>query len=174
MIKQIIILLFFILLEIPKRLLSLWLYPYAYQWRKELRTKEILWATYLFKSKFKPLWFFLDDSIFMEQGKEYDDKEKRYPALLWKWHKDFLLAWWWSGIRNSCVNWNNSVAFKLGHKLQCMKKWGGKNSFVELRLFAHGKKRLYTEFFIGSKWFQFGFISCGRFEIDLLKDREKK
>ena len=174
MIKQIIILLIFICLEPVKRIVSLCLYPLIYPFRAKLRTKAILWKTYLFKPAFKPLWFFLDDSINMEQGEEYDDKEKRFPAILWELHNEFLLSYWWSAIRNSCVNWNNNVAFKLGHKLQCMKKWGGKNSFVELRLFAHGKKRLYTEFFIGSKWFQFGFISCGRFEIDLLKDREKK
>jgi len=173
MIKQTLILLFFILLEIPKRLLSLWLYPYAYQWRKELRTKEILWATYLFKSKFKPLWWLLNDSEKMKYGVEYANQDKYYPTLFWV-NGEFLRSYYFNAIRNSFVNWNNWVAFKLGHKLQCMKKWGGKNSFVELRLFAHGKKRLYTEFFIGSKWFQFGFISCGRFEIDLLKDREKK
>ena len=174
MIKQIIILLFFILLEPLKRILSLFLYPLVYVFRDSFRSKEILWKTYLFKKRGFFAHFFLDDSIFMEQGIEYDDKEKRYPAILWKWHNDFLLSWWWSGIRNSCVNWNNWIAFKLGHKLQCMKKWGSVNNFIELRLFAHGKKRLYSEFFIGKYWFQFGFISVGRFEIDLFKTRTKK
>ena len=174
MIKQTLILLFFILLEPVKRILSALLYLFIYPFRESVRDMfAVMWLEYLYRTTFKPLWFFLDDSIEMEQGIEYDDKEKRYPALLWKWHKDFLLSWWWSAIRNSCVNWNNYCAYKLGDYICKNKVCGSVNSFVEMKSFNNGN-RLYTEFFIGKFWFQFGVITRGRFEIDVFKTNRKR
>ena len=172
MIKQIIILLIFICLEPIKRCLSLALYPLIYPFRAKLRTDEILWATYLFKPKVKLLWFILNDSEKMKYGVEYANQDKYYPTLFWV-NGEFLRSYYFNAIRNSFVNWNNWVAFKLGRKVKCLKRYGSINNFIELRQFTNGK-RLYCEFYLGSKWQQFGWISCGRFEIDLLKDREKK
>jgi len=165
----------FILCEPIKRILSFFLYPFVYPFRNKLRTKEILWKEYLYRPT-KGLTFFywfLDDSIFMEQGKEYDDKAKRYPDWIWELHKDWLLSWWWSGCRNSCVNFGNYQAFKLGDFITKFRKFGNDNNFVEMKHFENGK-RLYTEFFLFGRWNQFGWITRGRFEIDLFKTRTKK
>lgn len=163
-------LLAYLLLEPAKRVLSALLYPLAYALRRWLRCAKMISPGFLYHTPFWPLWLFLDDSIFMEQGREYDDKEKRYPAVLWRWHNDFLLSYWWSAIRNSCVNWNNYSAYHLGSLVSEISHHGADKNFYKVRQFANGV-RPYCEFWIAGRWNQAGWISCGRFEIDIMKKR---
>lgn len=84
-----------------------------------------------------------------------------------KWLKDFLLSYWWSAIRNSCPNWNNWCAFKLGEMVS-EEPHTAKNFYVT-RTFASGGKRPYCEFYLFGRWNQVGWIKKGRFEIDVMK-----
>lgn len=78
----------FLLLEIVKRIASPLLYPVAYLFREALREKRLLrglmFRDLLYYPTFRPLWFFLDDSIHIEFKKEYPNKEKYYPAWVWR------------------------------------------------------------------------------------------
>jgi hypothetical protein len=165
----------YLLLEPVKRVLSAVLYPVAYALRRVARdTSKVMRPEYLYSPRpfMMALWFLLDDSIHMEQGREYDDSAKRYPATLWRAHNDFLLAYWWSAIRNSCVNWNNWAAMRLGAYKSTIRRWGSARNFYETRQYEHGR-RSYMEFWIMGRWFQVGWLkgtSC-RFEIDLFKKK---
>ena len=161
-------LLAYLLLEPLKRVASAVVYPLAYAVRRRLRAAPAL-NDLLYHTDFWPLWLFLDDSIHMEQGREYDDKAKRYPAVMWRWHNDFLLSYWWSAIRNSCVNWNNYSAYRLGDFISEGHRANLRRFYIT-RTFTNGK-RPYCEFWLFGRWNQVGWISCGRFEIDVMKRR---
>ena len=178
--KPILFILVYLLLEPVKRVVSALLYPLAYALRRQLRTGEVMRPDYLYRPAFAPLWLLLDDSIEMEQGKDYDDKAKRYPTILWRCHNDFILAYWWSAIRNSCVNWNNYAAYRLGSFQQVEAAFGAA-SFADIRARRAGWRverrrfsggvRLYCEFYLLRRWNQIGWITGGRFEIDVMKAR---
>ena len=171
---ELLTLILYIGLEAVKRLLSPLLYPVAYAFRGRLRNKKhIIWPGYLYEPAHGLhgflFWCLLDDSLMFSQAREYDNKESRYPAFIWKTQSPFLLAWWWAAVRNSCVNWNNWCAFRLGEMVSEEPHYG-KNFYVT-RTFKSGAKRPYCEFYLFGKWNQVGWISCGRFEIDILKKR---
>lgn len=164
----------FLMLEPIKRVLSLAIYvPIVYPLRHALRERRplrgVMLAEYLYFPTFRPLWYFLDDSIKMETGEDCARQETKYPAWViscgWLW----LRCYWWSAIRNSCVNWNNYSAFMLGRFI-CEEAHEGKRSFIIWREYAGGR-RLYSEFWLLGRWFQIGWLNgkSPRFEIDLFK-----
>ena len=165
-------LIFHLLLEPVKRVASAVLYPLAYALRFHAREGSILWPGYLFHPDRVWVWVFLDDSVFMEFKKEYADKPKYYPAFIWNTGSNFIRAYWWSAIRNSCVNLNNYLAFKLGEMVS-EEPHDGKNFYVT-RTFASGGKRPYCEFYLFGRWNQVGWIKKGRFEVDVMKMRDAK
>jgi hypothetical protein len=160
----------YLLLEPVKRVLSAVLYPVAYALRRSVRFHGSMWPEYLYWPRFTPLWVFLDDSVEMEFWKEYADNPKYYPAWVWASGSDFLRAYWWAAIRNSCVNWNNYSAFRLG-SMTAEEGHAGRKNFYITRTFASGAKRPYCEFYLFGRWNQVGWISRGRFEIDVMKRR---
>jgi len=155
--------------ELVKRVLSALLYPLAYALRFCAREGVILWPEYLFHPDNVLIWVFLDDSAALEYGKEYANKPKYFPDFIWDTNSDFLKAYWWAAIRNSCVNWNNWRAFKLG-TMTSEEPHTAKN-FCVTRTFSSGGKRPYCEFWLFGKWNQIGWIKRGRFEIDVMKSR---
>lgn len=162
-------LLAYLLLEPVKRVASALLYPLAYALRRKLRTSEVMRPEYLYRPTFAPLWLLLDDSIQMETGEECARQENKYPAWVlacgWLW----LRCYWWSAIRNSFVNWNNYAAYRLGRFLH-EDDHAGKRNFYIIRTYEGGK-RPYCEFWLFGRWNQVGWISGGRFEIDVMKRR---
>lgn len=159
----------YLILEPVKRVLSALLYPAIYPLRRLLRNEKMLWPEYLYRTNFWPLWLFLDDSIFMEFNTDFAGRAKYYPAVIWRTGSDFLRSYWWSAIRNSCVNWNNYSALRLGLLLSETPRANPRNFYVT-RTFGNGK-RPYCEFWIAGRWNQVGWISCGRFEVDVMKDK---
>jgi len=193
MIKQIAIFLGFTALELIKRFLSFFFYPIVYLFRNVIRSNKVIWKGFLLEPKRGPLsaiaWFFLDDSIFLESGekkKEYSLEPNRLGDATHKtiyWFKpDWLRAWQWSAVRNSCVNWNNWCAYSLGKFDKLLDSWGmdsfaevKKSKFgyrLEYRKYANGN-RLYLEFNLFHKWQQIGWLQgeATRFEIDAFKDK---
>ena len=180
---EILLFILFILAEPIKRILSFFLYPLIYPFRDKLRHDTLhlcLWNDYLYLPKFKWLWFFLDDSIKMESGHEYSTEPNRINSYWFK--SEFGKSYHWSAIRNSFVNWNNWVAFKLGKFDKVLNSWGEisfqklkkkrKGYRLELRQYAGGN-RLYLEVYLFNRWNQVGTLSgqAPRFEIDIMKDR---
>lgn len=178
-------LLAYAMLEPVKRILSPFIYPVAWLFRGRLRARdkerprmwEKWWEPYLFRPTFTPLWLFLDDSLMFSQGKEYDDKEKRYPGWIWRSQSPFLKAWWWAGIRNSMVNWNNLVAHNVGfHVSSIPATRPATGGFYEVHIYSTGKRRPYWEFWLFGRWNQVGWLrgnaainGASRFEIDIMK-----
>jgi len=172
----------FILSEAVERVAALLLYPLAYALRRRVRTAEVLWPTFLYKPRFFLLWLLLDDSIEMETDKEYAGHFKFCPAWVWNTGSDFLRSYWWSAVRNACVNWNNYSAWKLGAFIEVVKSCG-EVSFQTLRNYKRGYRfeyrrftggvRPYCEFYIFGRWNQLGWLngSAARFEIDIMKDK---
>ena len=164
-------LIFFLLLEPVKRVLSAVFYiPLAFPFRGCLRDKRIvLWANYLYLPAFWPLWLMLDDSIRMETGEDCAKQTAKYPSWVlacgWTW----LRCYWWSAIRNSFVNFNNYAAYRLGRFLH-EESHAGKRNFYIIRTYEGGK-RPYCEFWLFGRWNQVGWITGGRFEIDVMKRR---
>lgn len=174
------------MLEPCKRIASFFLYPVAYLSRNYLRTSAVTWQGYLYKPASNGvflkwyLWLFLDDSLMFSQGKEYDDKEKRYPGWIWRSESPFLKAWWWAGIRNSMVNWNNLEAHCVGFHVASIpdKRTPGKTNFYELHIYDTGEVRPYYEGVHFGRWNQIGWLrgnkaanGASRFEIDIMKKR---
>lgn len=170
------------MLEPCKRIASFFLYPVAYYFRARLRnTKRVIWPTYLYEPGRGVVafafWLFLDDSLMFSQGKEYDDKEKRYSGWIWRSESPFLKAWWWASVRNSFPNGNNSIAYNLGYYIETIKHYGSQKNFYEVRRYDNGV-RPYCEFYVFGRWNQVGFLrgnrennGASRFEIDILKKR---
>lgn len=162
----------FLLLEPVKRVISALLYPVAYALRRQLRTDKVMRPEYLYEPTFFPLWLMLDDSIRMETGEDCARQDNKYPAwvlsLGWKW----LRCYWWSALRNSCVNWNNYCAYKLGDYRYALAHYGSDRNFYKVRQYTNGV-RPYCEFWIFGRWNQIGWLNgkSPRFEIDLLKKR---
>lgn len=181
---------FFLILEPIKRILSPVIYPISYIFRDRMTTKHVLFNGYLYQ--YKPAWFLL--WLFENDSERFSYKygiptaEKYYPIWLFRYCeqldnpiKRFLLAYWFNAIRNSMVNFNNFMAYKAGQLLGISESFG-EGSFellrqkkkgyrLEYRKFSNGKILPYLEFYLFGKWFQFGWIKNGRFEIDLWKDR---
>ena len=162
-------LILYLVLEPVKRVLSAVLYPLAYALRRQLRTGKVMRPDYLYRPAFAPLWLLLDDSVFIEFGVDYGNREKYFPAFVWASGSDFLKAYWWSAIRNSCVNWNNYAAMKLGRFLS-EEDHAGKRNFYVTRTYEHGR-RPYCEFWLFGRWNQVGWLKgqSPRFEINLFK-----
>ena len=175
-------LLAYLLLEPVKRVLSAVLYPVAYALRHKVRYQTLTpidWRDYLrlpLHGYWWPLWLLLDDSVFIEFGVDYGNREKYFPAFVWASGSDFLKAYWWSAIRNSCVNWNNYAAMKLGRFLS-EEPHDGKRNFYVTRTYEHAR-RPYCEFWLFGRWNQIGWLrgnklgnGASRFEIDVMKRR---
>ena len=162
-------LILYLVLEPVKRVLSAVLYPLAYALRRQLRTGKVMRPDYLYRPAFAPLWLLLDDSVFIEFGVDYGNREKYFPAFVWASGSDFLKAYWWSAIRNSCVNWNNYASRKIGRFLS-EEDHAGKRNFYVTRTYEHGR-RPYCEFWLFGRWNQVGWLKgqSPRFEIDLFK-----
>jgi len=165
----------FLLLEPVKRVLSFVLYPVAYHWRDNLRNcHAVVWPGYLYQPNrclhVFLLWLFLDDSVKFTYGTENSPEDFKYPAWILAKKSDAWRSWWWAAVRNSCVNWNNWCAWKLG-KLVSEPEHAGK-SFYITRTFENGK-RPYTEFYIFGRYNQAGWLSgtSPRFEIELMKKK---
>ena len=99
---------------------------------------------------------------------------------------NFLMDYWFNGIRNSMVNFNNYMMMITGEC--CGYEWyigcdsweklkQDKKGFrLEKRIFWSSYrqkfcKRLYLEFYLFKRWYQFGWLKKGRFEIDLWKNK---
>lgn len=188
-------LLIFTFLSLIKSILSLFIYPIAYIFRDIMTTKQVLFNGYLYQ--YKPAWFLL--WLFENDSERFDYLygipigEKYYPKWLYNacykldtWWKRFLMAYWFNGIRNSMVNFNNYMMMITGE--YCGYEWyigcegweklkQQKKGFrLEKRIFWSGYrrkfcKRLYLEFYLFKRWYQFGWLKRGRFEIDLWKKR---
>jgi hypothetical protein len=166
---QLLILLTYACLEPLRRITSALLYPFVYPLKSLLRDRVILWPDYLYEpSPLWPLWLLLDDSVLLEFGKEYGDRAKYYPGWIWAAGSDFLKAYWWAAIRNSCVNWRNLDAYLLGGYQGELRRVGSGRNFYCVRQFKHGK-RPYCEFWTFGRRNQIGFVRGGKFEIDILK-----
>ena len=111
-----------------------------------------------------------DDSVKFTYGTENSPEDFKYPAWILAKKSDAWRSWWWAAVRNSCVNWNNWCAWKLG-KLVSEPEHAGK-SFYITRTFENGK-RPYTEFYIFGRYNQAGWLSgtSPRFEIELMKKK---
>ena len=192
MIKQVIIFLCFILLEPVKRVISIIFYRMAYDRISKLRGDEILWKDFLWKYTSKRptvYWFLLNDSEKMKYGTEYANDKKYYPSWAWS-NGEFVRSWYFNAIRNSCCNFNNWIAYKVGFFKDEIKS-GGKKTFTDVKNSKFGYRwelrqydncqRLYLEFNLFYKWQQFGWLrgnreknGASRFEIDILKDKRTK
>lgn len=184
-------LIIFLLLEPIKRILSAVIYPIAYIFRDRMVTKQVLFYGYLYQ--YKPAWFLL--WLFENDSERFDylygipTGEKYYPKWLYNacykldtWWKRFLMAYWFNGIRNSMVNWNNWVAYRLGKFEGIIADYGEidflvlrdkrKGYRLEIRMFENGI-RPYLEFYLFGRWFQIGWLNGAacRFEIDLFKKK---
>lgn len=166
-------LILFLILEPIKRILSPILYPLAFVLRVRLRKEKVMWDRYLYVPTFKPLWFFLNDGEKLCYGVEYANQEKYYPGWVWRIRNPFFLSFWFNAIRNSCVNWNNWMALKLGKFVSEVKHYGGTRDFVKIRRYEHGE-RMYMEFWILGRRNQCGWLDgmSPRFEIDIMKERK--
>ncbi|MEM3631155.1 MAG: hypothetical protein QXY18_07075 [Nitrososphaerota archaeon] len=84
------------------------------------------------------------------------------------------------------VNLNNYCAYKLGEFIKEEVIYSTQNKplseikkekrgiWISRRYYKSNKKissRLYIEFYLFKRWFQFGWLKFGRFEIDLFKNR---
>ncbi len=159
-----------LLLEPLRRIASAVIYPLAYALRGKLRNPvRVVWPGFLCepaRGEFEyTLWLFLDDSVFLGQGLEYDNEEGKYPASIWKKQKAWLLAYWWAAIRNSMVNARNLAAFKLGAFKTVIWHFGSGTNFCEKRLYANGT-RLYMESTLFGRHTQIGWLkgTSPRFE----------
>lgn len=165
----------YLLLEPVKRVLSAVLYPAVYPFRNKLRNFHVkVWPSYLYEParglhSFL-LWLFLDDSIRMETGEDCARQDSKYPAFVLKLGWPWLRCYWWSAIRNSFVNWNNLNAYCLGEFVS-EEPHTGKRNFYIFRTFTNGV-RPYSEFYVAGRWNQVGWIKCGRFEIDIMKEKK--
>ena len=162
----------FLLLEPVKRVASALLYPLAYHWRDNLRNcHAVVWPGYLYQPNrclhVFLLWLFLDDSVKFTYGTENSPEDFKYPAWILAKKSDAWRSWWWAAVRNSCVNWNNWCAWKLGRFLEGETVLDRRNFYI-VRTFTNGK-RPYAEFYLFGRFNQVGWISCGRFEIDVMK-----
>lgn len=191
--KTIVTLLIFLALEPVKRVVSAFIYRLAYTRRERLRNMDkqlrpgLLYAPAAGVLAFMG-WLLLDDSLVYSQKREYDNKESRYPVWLWRratagkaqpedYPRPGLLAWWWAAVRNSCVNWNNYVAYQVGAFDKVLARYGSARNFYEVRRYASGDVLPYCEFYIAGRWNQVGFLrgsetGSSRFEIDVMKVRK--
>lgn len=185
------ILLFKVIWEIIDRLIAPVIYFVAYLYRDKCRDySKILWPGYLIQPTegiYKKLWKYLDDSVYIEFGKEYANREKYYPKWLWKIAQflfslkvklggfylitedlpQFLLSWWWASVRNCTVNDGNYDAYTLGKFLNIKKHYGKsfqqlrkdkKGYALDIRVFENGE-RPYLEWYMFGKWNQLGWLN---------------
>jgi len=190
-----ILFLFFIFFSLIKSILSILFYPIAYLFRDIMITKQVLYNGYLYQYKrfWFLLWLFENDSERFDYLYGIPTGSGYYPKWLYnscyqldtKW-KRFAMAYWFNGIRNSMVNFNNYMMMITGEC--CGYEWyigcdsweklkQQKKGFrLEKRIFWSGYrqkfcKRLYLEFYLFGRWYQFGWLKRGRFEIDLWKKK---
>ena len=151
------------LFELAKRIIFIFLFIPAYLVRKWARDYNARYFLALL------LWLTLDDTINAEGVGEYGlnieycaygKRFKPFELLPDCGLKEFLRAWHWSAWRNSGVNL--SWYFGAGKKIELRYKIGA----IEIRLFE--KKTLpYFEKIIFGFYFQIGWISNGRFEMEI-------
>lgn len=140
------------------RLYCIVLYPLAYVLQDKIRglSEE---KRYCLSHRWYFLWILLDDSIFISHQKDYAPQHKKFK-------NDFLSSWWWSAVRNSCVNyWNWTAVGRL--------REGYPKTAPYFRLGTHelngvAEKRIRTKFYIGKIRFDIGWSDgSGRFEMKL-------
>ncbi len=160
------ILFYLLFVVIPKKLTSFIIYPFAYLLRKKVwrSTKACNgdWQLDEVRKHNKGwkllVWFFLDDSIYSETGKEYNTKRKN----LYKWTKnDFINSWYWSGFRNTSNNLSHWLS--KGKMVKVIKTYLGKHYLYEVREFPKGIYP-YLEFYIKGLKFNVGWFKSGKFE----------
>ena len=149
--KSILLLILFNISALFLKLISLFVYPISYLFRNKLR-KYIY-----FKDQkglelheencsviTKVLWFFLDDSIWLENIREHKTNKEYciYGKKNWLVEKlsegklkEFLRSYYWGAIRNSNENLLMYIAFG---KLLYVRKYI-KNNFIEFRIGRHLK-----------------------------------
>lgn len=171
------------LLILAQRLVGLALYPIAYALRHEIRTDEVfmrheqaatcgvvLW----WPRDYKLLWLLLDDSINAE-GKllyqkdidycHYGNRNDLVEKLPEGKFKEFARAYYWSAVRNSCINltWLTALGDMTAERIIAGSK---PRNFVAERTYPGGEKRLYVQFY---PWGDFrikcGWLTNGRFEF---------
>ena len=82
---------------------------------------------------------------------------------------NFLMDYWFNGIRNSFVNLNNYLKFKVvGDYVGVIKHWGSNRNWIELRQFTKSK-RLAVQFYIFGKRNFIGWGRSGRFWFEVFK-----
>jgi len=148
------------------KIICMTLFPIAYIFRNHVwkapEADNGIWDLKDVKKKNKGIklliWFFLDDSIWSETGKEYDTKRKN---IYWLTHNDFLNAWYWCGFRNSCNNLNHYIS--KGKFVSVLYRYKSKKVLYECRQFEKGKYP-YIEFCLFGKRFNVGWLHSGKFE----------
>lgn len=109
--------------ELFLRLYSILFYPLSYLLQEKIRSTEILWQNYLYKWKnfCFIFWIILNDSETFSYQYGIPIGAGYYPKWLYnacyqldtKW-KRFAMAYWFNGIRNSMVNFNNYMMMITG------------------------------------------------------------
>ena len=160
------ILFYLLFIVIPKKITSFFVYPFAYLLRKKVwrSTKACNgdWQLDEVRKHNKGwkllVWFFLNDSIYSETGKEYNTKRKN----LYKWtHNDFINGWYWSGFKNTSNNLSHWLA--KGKMIKVTKTYSGKHYLYEVREFPKGVYP-YIEVYIKGLKFNVGWLTSGKFE----------
>jgi len=185
MIKAILILLFLIAWELPKRIIYAFVFLFAYPNRNKLRVEykqENILTERLYKfpkNEIKQfLYFALDDSINIEgrlvynvdveycwYGKRSDWVESLHEVVF----KEFWRSFYWSCWRNNSINRTNIIAYRLG-KCESFKHYGNDRSYLEIRTYTNGKVKPYLQWYIKGDWrIQIGYLKNARYEIALEK-----
>ena len=149
--------------ELIKRPIFWLLYPFAYSLREWVRTRRnpITWV----------LWCALDDTIVQDNINrglpygEYCQYGKRSAFVEKYLPYDFCRSFYWGAWRNNGINFMTLTEKWIGIKLSTDRRWTSFKSFYEIRLFEHGARLPYLEYWIGGFRIQAGWISCGRFQI---------
>jgi len=156
-----------LLMVIPKKLFSFFIFPFIYSFRKKVYRSMTSfkgeWQLDRVKMNNKGLklfvWFFLDDSIYSETYKEYNiAKNNLYKFGI---HNDFLNAWYWNGVRNTSNNLSHYIS--KGRLIKVIKTYLGKHYLYEIRKFEKGIYP-YLEVYILGLRFNVGWLKSGKFE----------
>ena len=155
-----------LLTVIPKKIASFIIFPFIYPFRNSIaRAKHAdndIWAIPFIKHKNKGwklfVWFFLDDSIYDECGKEYSTNRKN---IYWLTHNDFLNSWYWNGIRNTSCNFSHYIA--KGRMIRIIRTYNTKLYSYEVREFSKGTYP-YLEVYVGKYVLNVGWFHSGKFE----------
>lgn len=149
------------LVELLKRPVFWLLYPFAYALRKRVRARLTFWPyCFLNLALDSSIWrenmlVYNQDVEFCWYGKRSDFVEKWLPY-------DFARSFYWGAWRNSGINLMETTEDWIGEMKDSVPVYS-------VRTFASGVKLPYLEVWFGGWRFQCGFISCGRFQIQMRK-----